>query len=448
VQLFLEFEVLFDVVHLMGVLSVGERSPRFKSACFDQFSLILVIPTDQNRRKLVKVIDNYEEKCYYVLMNQRIQRHYSAELDRLIKPGRVLVIYGPRRVGKTTLVNNYLKDYQGKVYQSTGENSDLRNILTSQQFSKIVPFFTGYDLVFIDEAQLIPNIGQGLKIMVDQIPNLKIIATGSSSFELANKIGEPLVGRQHILKLHPLSVSELREDLGPAYSIENINNLLIYGSYPEIITSIGIMEKIDSLVQIRDSYLYKDIFALDQIQKPEKIEKLLKLIAFQIGSEVSLNELGQTLEMSKNTVARYLDLLEKTFVLYRLDPYFINSRKAVSRKSKYYFLDLGIRNTVIGNHNSLDTRNDVGQLWENFLVVERLKRQAYQGATYGNNYFWRTNDQKEVDWVEMRDGKLFGYEFKWGVSKKSKNEKSWLNSYPTEALFKQVNRDNYLDFIV
>jgi len=377
-----------------------------------------------------------------------INRYYSDKLAKLIKTNKVLVIYGPRQVGKTTLVNNFLSNYSGKVYKSTGENSQLRRVLESSDFSQIIPFFSSYDLIFIDEAQKINNIGQGLKIIVDQIPGIKVIATGSSSFDLSNQIGEPLVGRQNIIKLYPLSVSELMAQYGSAYPYEQINNLLVYGSYPESIMAKSFQNKINIISQICDSYLLKDILEIESIKKSKKLYDLLKLIAFQIGSEVSLQEIGAQLEISKNTVAKYLDLLEKTFVLYNLRPYFFNQRKAISKKSKYYFYDLGIRNSIIGNFNPVSSRNDVGALWENFLVIERLKKQAYK-PIYSNNYFWRTWEKHEVDWVEMRDGKLYGYEFKWGAKTKikTKNKSIWLLSYPKEAAFELVNQNNYLNFI-
>lgn len=376
-----------------------------------------------------------------------IDRYYSAKLSKFIRPNKVLVIYGPRQVGKTTLVNKFLQTYTGKLYRSTGENSQLRQVLESSDFSQIIPFFSSYDLIFIDEAQKIENIGQGLKIIVDQIPGIKIIATGSSSFDLSNKIGEPLVGRQHILKLYPLSMMELIAQYGSAYPRENIDNLLVYGSYPESITAKSFADKINALSQICDSYLLKDILEIENVKKSKKLYDLLKLIAFQIGSEISLQELGAQLEISKNTVAKYLDLLEKTFVLYNLRPYYFNQRKAISKKSKYYFYDLGVRNTIIGNYNNMSSRNDIGALWENFLVIERLKKQAYKNI-HTSNYFWRTWEKQEIDWVEMRDGKLFGYEFKWSGKAKAKNKSAWLASRPKEAVFEIVNPNNYLDFII
>ncbi len=373
-----------------------------------------------------------------------IKRYYSGKISKLLKPNKVLVLYGPRQVGKTTLLKEFLKTYKGKVYSSTGENSSLQKVLESSDFSKIIPFFKGYDLIAIDEAQKIENVGQGLKIIVDQIEGIKVIATGSSSFDLSNKLGEPLVGRQRIKKLFPLSVMELSDNYGGMFPREELENLLVYGSYPEIITAKSYSEKKDYLIQIRDSYLYKDILEFEKIKNNRKILDLLRLIAFQIGSEVSLQEIGNSLNLGKNTVERYLDLLEKSFVLINVRGFSKNLRKEVTKMSRYYFYDTGIRNAVIENFNPIENRNDIGALWENYIVMERLKKQAYR-PIYSNNYFWRTYDQKEIDWVEERDGKLYGYEIKWS-NKRHKEPKLWKETYDN-AEFKIINQDNYLDFV-
>ncbi len=374
-----------------------------------------------------------------------LKRYYSSKINSYITPGKVLVIYGPRRVGKTTLVDNFLKNYEGRVYKSTGENIQLKNILESNDFSKIIPFFKGYDLVVIDEAQKIENIRQGLKIIIDQIPNIKVIATGSSSFDLSNKMGEPLVGRQRILKLFPFSAIELENNFGRLYLHENLENFLIFGTFPEVITATNFEEKIEYLNQIRDSYLFKDIFEFEKIRNSKKIIDLLRLIAFQVGNLVSHQELGNNIGISKNTVERYLDLFEKSFILINIRGYSKNLRKEITKTSKYYFYDNGIRNAIIGNFNFLNSRNDQGQLWENFLFIERLKKQHYL-KIYSNNFFWRTWDKKEIDLVEEREGKLFGYEFKFG-NKKVKPPKDWLGSYEN-ASFEVINQENYLDFIL
>ncbi len=374
-----------------------------------------------------------------------LRRYYSSKLQDYLSPGKALILYGPRRVGKTTLVEDFLKNYKGRIYKSTGENIQLKNILESSDFSKIIPFFKGYDLVVIDEAQKIENIGQALKIIVDQIPEIKIIATGSSSFDLSNKIGEPLVGRQKVLKLFPFSAIEFNENFGPLYIQENLENFMVFGTFPEVITAENFVEKIEFLNQIRDSYLLKDILEFEKIRNSKKIIDLLRLISFQIGKQVSHQELGNNLGLSKNTVARYLDLLEKSFILINIRGYSKNLRKEIIKTSRYYFYDNGIRNSIIGNFNFLNSRDDISKLWENFLFIERLKKQHYL-KIYANNFFWRTWDKKEIDLVEEREGKLYGYEFKF-TNKKVKPPKEWLETYKNSS-FEIINKDNYLEFIL
>ncbi|PIE81557.1 MAG: hypothetical protein CSA11_04260 [Chloroflexi bacterium] len=373
-----------------------------------------------------------------------INRFYDDLIDEYLVPNKVLLIYGPRQVGKTTLVTQYLERCHEQVYSSSGENAQLQAVLNSNDFSRIIPYFSHYDLVVIDEAQKIENIGQGLKIIVDQIPGIKVIATGSSNFALSNKLGEPLVGRQKVKHLFPVSVQELTDNYGGAYVWENLDNLLVFGAYPEVITAVSLIEKKEYLAQLRDAYLYKDILELEQIRASKKILDLLRLLAYQIGSEVSLQELGNSLGMSKNTVARYLDLLEKAFVLINVGGFSRNLRKEVTKTSRYYFYDLGVRNAIINNFSYPNERTDTGQLWENFLFIERVKKLEYQ-QIFANFYFWRTWDRQEIDLVEERDGKLFGYEFKYG-QKTPKAPKAWQKAYP-DATFAGINRDNFLDFV-
>jgi hypothetical protein len=357
----------------------------------------------------------------------------------------VLVIYGPRRVGKTTLIQQYLAQTTLRYRLETGEDLRIQHVLSSRDLDQIKDFVGNHELVVIDEAQNVPEIGLGLKLMVDHIPKIKVIATGSASFDLANKVGEPLVGRKWTKILYPVSQLELAAEHSRFDLTKNLEQYLIYGGYPEVLTASDSTRKRRILEEIAAAYMLKDILSIEQVKSSKLLLDLLKLLAFQIGSEVSHSELGTQLGVDKKTVARYLDLLEKTFVILSLRPYSRNLRKAISKKNKYYFVDNGIRNAVINNFNNLDTRNDRGQLWENFLVVERLKKQTYT-PIFANNYFWRTYDQKEIDWVEEREGKVFGYEFKWQKNK-SKNKSYWLEAYPEEAVFDLVNKDNYLDFI-
>lgn len=373
----------------------------------------------------------------------QIERIYHP-LSEFIKPDKVLVLYGPRRVGKTTLLKDFLKNTPLKLKLDSGDDIHTQQVFSSSDIQKIKDYVQGYDGIAIDEAQKIPGIGQGLKILVDNVANFQIIATGSSSFELAGQIGEPLTGRKRTLTLYPVSQLELKNLYNPHELKKKLGDFLVFGSYPEVITKETRSEKILVLAEILGSYLLKDILAFDKVQNSKTLLDLLRLLAFQIGSEVSLNELGRQLGIDKKTVSRYLDLLEKTFVIYNLRSFSRNLRKEIVKKSKYYFFDLGIRNAVISNFNNLELRNDQGQLWENFIFMERLKKRAYK-EIYANPYFWRTWDQKEIDLIEEREGKLFGYEFKWN-KKTTKIPKEWLNSYP-EATFKVINQDNYLEFI-
>ncbi len=373
-----------------------------------------------------------------------ITRFYEKSFDNFVKKEKVLIVYGPRRVGKTSLINRYLEGCKGKIYRGVGENMPLRTLLTSFDISQITNAFAGYDTIFIDEAQQIPNIGRCLKIMVDHLKDVDIIASGSSSFALSTQVGEPLTGRHHSLKLFPLSMIELKEQFGGMHIIENLEQYLIFGTYPEVLTAISNEDKKEYLTSLRDSYLFKDILELEHIRNSDKLINLLQLIAFQVGKEISLNELGKQLGISKNSVARYLDLLEKSYVIKKVKGFSRNLRKEIVKNSRYYFLDNGIRNALINNFNPLALRDDSGMLWENFLFSERMKKLHYH-KIYANTYFWRTYDGKEIDLVEERDGTLFGYEFKWG-HKKVKPPKLWKETYK-HAPYRIISRDNFLEFL-
>ena len=364
-------------------------------------------------------------------------------LGKYLKSGRVLIIYGPRRTGKTTLLKNFLKQTGLKYKLESGENIRVQQILSSQDFDQILDYASGYDLLAIDEAQKIPHLGLGLKILVDQLPRLKIIATGSSSFELAGQVGEPLTDRKTTLMLFPVSQKELLLVFNKYELKQQLPERLIFGSYPKIIKAKK-AAKITFLNELIESYLLKDILELKKVRGAKLLLDLLRLVAFQVGSLVSLTELAGQLKIDYKTVARYLDLFEKSFILYNLRGYSGNLRKEVTKTSKYYFYDTGVRNAVISNYNPLNLRDDVGKLWENFLVIERLKHQKTL-PLYANNYFWRTWDKQEVDWVEERGGKIYGYEFKWSVRKKVKPPRDWTSYQNSE--FKVITPDNYLDFI-
>lgn len=373
-----------------------------------------------------------------------IKQRQLENLKNLLKPGKVVVIYGARRTGKTTLLNEYLKTEPGPYLLVSGEDIIIQGYLSSQSIEKLKAFVGNNRLLVIDEAQKVQNIGINLKLIVDHIPGIRVIATGSSSFDLARSIGEPLTGRKNTLIQYPLAQLELAAMEQRHETDSRLENRLIYGSYPEIVLLQDNREREQYLKEIVSSYLYKDILELEGIRQSAKIGRLLQLIAFQIGKEVSYTELGTSLGMSKNTADHYLDLLEKAFVIRKLGGFSRNLRNEVTKNSRYYFVDNGVRNALINNFNPLELRNDPGELWENYLVMERLKRQEYLRET-ANNYFWRTYTKKELDLVEERDGKLHGYEIKWGKARPGA-PKEWTMGYP-EATWNLINRDNYLTFV-
>jgi predicted AAA+ superfamily ATPase len=375
---------------------------------------------------------------------ENIKRTIKTDILAHLEPNKAVIIYGPRQVGKTTLVKEILAEFGEDYLFVSGEDINSQAWLSSRSIEMLKKNIGKKSLIVIDEAQKIERIGDNLKLMVDHIEGLRIIATGSSSFELANQIGEPLVGRKWTYNLFPIAQLELNEEENLAETKERLEDRLIYGSYPEIVRADGITEKRMALYEILNSYLYKDVFAFQGIRKAEKINALLKLIAFQIGKEVSISELGNSLDLDMRTVESYLDILEKAFVIKRVFGFARNLRKEVTKTSRFYFLDTGIRNAIIDNLNPLDSRDDSGQLWENYLFSERLKKREYE-KIYAQAYFWRTYDRKEIDLVEERDGQLFGYEFKWG-RKQPKAPKAWLENYPN-ASFEVIDRENYLDFI-
>lgn len=369
---------------------------------------------------------------------------FHSNLGTYLQPNKVLIIYGPRRVGKTTLLSDFLATTTLKFKLDSGDNIRTQQIIGSQDFNELKEYAAGYELIAIDEAQKIPNVGDGLKILVDQVPGIRIIATGSSSFELSGTVGEPLTGRKTTLTLYPIAQLELATHFNRHELREQLPERLVFGSYPEVVTTDTRMAKASILEELVNSYVLKDILELERVKGSKILLDLLRLIAFQVGSEVSLSELGSQLGIDTKTVGRYLDLLERSFVLMNLRGFSRNLRKEVTKKSKYYFYDTGIRNAVISNFNPLEVRNDVGVLWENFFLIERLKTRSYQ-KLYANQYFWRTWDGKEVDLVEEREGKLFGFECKWS-GEGGKHATAWKSAYPG-AEFSVVHKDNFLDFL-
>ena len=352
------------------------------------------------------------------------------------------MVIGPRQVGKTTLIRNQL---QGKDYRFfDGDDPSIRANLDTPNTEKIRQLIGGKKIVFIDEAQRIKGIGLTLKIIIDQFKDIQLWISGSSSFSLFNELNEPLTGRKWEYELYPISWEEYENHVGYIKAQQNLENRLIYGMYPEVLTNNRGEEK-EVLRNLVNSYLYRDILSHGEIRKPEILEKLVQGLALQVGSEVTYNELSQLVSISKDTVQRYIDILEKGYVIFRLRSFNRNVRNEIKRGRKIYFYDNGIRNAVIGEFGSLNTRKDIGMLWENFLISERVKQISYK-LTFAKSHFWRTMQQQEIDYVEQNGLKLTAYEFNWNPKSKAKFSKTFLSTYEAEG--KLINRENFREFVV
>jgi len=365
-------------------------------------------------------------------------------LKTLMEHKKLIILFGARQVGKTTLSNKLLSGFNGKKLLVNGDETKYIEIFSSRDFSKMKLLLDGYDLLFIDEAQRIPEIGINLKIITDNMPDLKIMVTGSSSFDLANKVKEPLTGRSSTFRLYPFSIQELRQNMSIFEIQHRLEEFLLYGLYPDITKYSGSRDKEKYLLELSSAYLYKDVLELSSIRNSAKIHKLLRMIAFQIGSEVSLNEIAKSVGMSQETVDNYIDLLEKAFVLFRLGGFSRNLRKEVSKRDKIFFWDLGVRNSLIQNFSPLSLRTDTGALWENFVVAERLKYLNNNGIT-ASSYFWRTYTGAEIDYIEEQNGILYGYEIKYSKARK-KAPQAWINNYGQN--FRYITRENFWEFIL
>lgn len=375
-----------------------------------------------------------------------LNRGINNSFVKKVLPNKVLVLLGARRVGKTAFIKNYLSTLNKSDYlHLNGEDLDDANLLKERSVANYSRLLANVKLLVVDEAQHIPNIGVILKLIVDSIDGIKIIATGSSVFDLSNKLGEPLVGRKNTIYLFPLAQMEFSNYENYKETTLKLEERLLFGSYPELEKYSDWNDKISYLKEILNSYLLKDILIYEGIKQSNKILDLLKLIAFQLGQEVSLQELARQLGMSKNTVENYLDLLSKVFVIYKVPGYSRNLRKEITKSNRWYFFDNGIRNAIINNFTRLDSRTDIGALWENYLASERVKYQNYTQKSV-SNYFWRTYDQQEIDWLEEIAENLSGFEFKWNEKRKSKIPTAFAKAYPT-ASFEVINKGNYLDFI-
>ncbi|MBL7826274.1 MAG: ATP-binding protein [Saprospiraceae bacterium] len=375
-------------------------------------------------------------------MNQ-IPRTILPKLRSKLFQGKALILMGARQTGKTSLVRKLVDEWQNDAIWLNADRPEVRRQLSNASLSTLKQLTGAAKLVVIDEAQRIKNIGLTLKLFTDEMPEVQVVATGSSAFELANEINEPLTGRKWEYSLYPISWAELEEAQSAIGAFEQLETRLIYGMYPEVINRLG--EEREALLALSGSYLYKDVFEFQGVRKPEILWQLLQALALQLGSEVSYNELSQLLGVDKNTVSNYLDLLEKSYIVFRLMPLSRNLRNEINSNRKVYFYDNGIRNAVLENFSSLALRSDIGALWENFLVSERLKHRAYAGL-HGKAYFWRTKTQQEIDYVEERDGEFNAWQFKWSAKAKSKFPEAFKEAYSPRTL-ETITPENFREFL-
>ena len=372
-----------------------------------------------------------------------IERKLHKVIKNRFFNGKAIVLIGARQVGKTTLLHE-LTNRTNDVLWLNGDELATRTLLQEVSVEKFRSLIGSKTIIIVDEAQRIENIGLKMKLITDNLPNVQLILTGSSSFELANRVNEPLTGRKWEYTLFPLSFAEMAEHTNAFEEIKHLPLRLVYGYYPDVVTHLG--DEKEVLKQITDSYLYKDILEWERVKKSDKLVKLLQSLAFQVGSEVSLNELGQQVDLDKNTVEKYIVLLEQAQVVFRLGSLSRNLRNELKTARKIYFYDNGVRNALINNFNDLALRDDTGALWENFAIAERMKRNAYMNY-WCNNYFWRTHQQKEIDYLEECDGQLYAYEFKYNSRKAAKVPGDFASSYP-EAQFKEVTPANIDEFLM
>lgn len=374
---------------------------------------------------------------YYI--NRTIENKIK---DRLFK-GKIIIIYGARQVGKTTLAKKLLSDYGSNGRYLNCEQLSVERGLNQLEAEKIKSFLGSYKLIILDEAQNIANIGKILKIIVDTYPEMQIIATGSSSFDLSQKISEPLTGRAFTFILYPLSLAEIKREKDMFFIESKLENLLRFGSYPEVFQLAEDRAR-ERLNEISSNYLYKDVLKFEGVKKAGIIKNLLAALALQLGQEVSYSELANTLGINRLTVQKYIDILEQSFVIFKLNAFARNKRKEISKSIKVYFYDLGIRNSLVENYNNLEIRSDTGALWENFCIIERKKTNEDK-SRFANSFFWRTYDQKELDYIEEAGGEIIGFEFKWNDKKSYKPPADFIKKY--NARVEKVDRSNYWKFL-
>jgi len=372
-----------------------------------------------------------------------IYRQLKSNIKTKLNTEKAIILLGARQVGKTTLLKNLFQDKNDVLWLNADEE-DVRNLFDQASSTRLKAIFGNAKVIVVDEAQRIPNVGLRFKLITDEIPDVQLVASGSSAFELANNLNEPLTGRKWEFQMYPISFSEMVKHHGMLAENRMIPHRLLYGYYPEIVNNPG--NEISFLKQLTDSFLYKDILMLEQIKKSETIITLLKALAYQIGNQVSSNELAQICKIDSKTIDKYLSLLEKSFIIFRLNSFSRNIRNELKKSKKIYFYDLGIRNALINNFSQIENRQDLGALWENFLIAERLKQNQYL-EKWRNTYFWRNTEQNEIDYIEEYNDQLYAYEFKWNPNAKARSTKSFIKGYP-DAQVKVIHKDNFEEFLL
>lgn len=373
-----------------------------------------------------------------------LQRALTSKIQGKIGKGKIILIIGPRQVGKTTLARHIAKQHEDDFVWLNGDEPDIRTILEGATSTVLQNLSGRKNIIVIDEAQRIRNIGLTLKLFHDTFPEKQLIVTGSSAFDLANEINEPLTGRKYEYQLYPFSFGEMVKEHGLIEENRQLEHRLVYGYYPEVVQAQG--EEIETLISLSGSYLYKDVLTLGILKKPQILEKLLQALALQLGSEVVFHEVAQIVGADPKTVENYIDILEKAYVVFRLPSLSRNMRNEIKRGKKIYFYDNGIRNAILKNFSPLGVRQDVGGLWENFLITERLKHNHYN-QSYVNVFFWRNHAQQEIDYIEEKNGRFRAFEFKWNTRKKAFFSKSFLKAYPNTDT-RVIQRDNYHEFLL
>lgn len=374
-----------------------------------------------------------------------IPRTLQQRMQTALQPGRVLVLLGARRTGKTSLMRRVVEAWPGRPLVLNGDDLAVQQALAVRSAAGLDGLLGHADLLALDEAQVVPEVGAILKLLVDSRPDVAVLATGSSGFDLGRNVGEPLTGRSRRLTLFPIAQEELGALENSVETAARLATRLVYGAYPEVVTAGSDLERQEVLIELANSYLFKDILQYEGMRRADKLNRLLQLLALQIGGQVSVQELGTQLGMGRGVVERLLDLLEQCFVITRLGGFSRNLRKEISKTSRWYFVDNGVRNALLRNFNPPTLREDAGALWENYLMVERRKGLSLAGRDV-NRWFWRTHDRQEIDLVEEEGGRLSGWEFKWSAPRRERSPRAWLEGYPGAA-YQVIHRDNYLPFI-